>query len=62
MSAKAYVHLPLGVKPNRQFKLAKHSQLFIRVHHETFSVAMCVSNPRSFAREQEMLTEMETQI
>jgi hypothetical protein len=31
---------------NRQFKLHKSRQLFIRVHNETLSViAVCVSNP-----------------
>jgi hypothetical protein len=29
---------PLGFEPKRR-------QLFIRVHNETLSVAMCVSNP-----------------
>jgi hypothetical protein len=38
------------VKPedprNRRFEFQKRSQLFIRVHNETLSVAaMCVSNP-----------------
>ena len=31
---------------NRRFKFKKHSQLFIRSHSETLSVAaMCVNNP-----------------
>jgi hypothetical protein len=31
---------------NRQFQFHKRSQLFIRVHNETFSVvAMCVCDP-----------------
>jgi hypothetical protein len=36
---------------NYRFEFQKSRQLFLRAHNETLSVvAMCVGNPRSFAR------------
>jgi hypothetical protein len=36
----------MAASANRRFEFYKRSQLFIRVHTETLSVAaMCVSNP-----------------
>ena len=37
-------------RTNHRFKLDKRSQLFIRAHNETFSVAIARLQSRSFAR------------